>query len=100
MAKQHFKPSQLALYYSPYCPYCHRVLDTMVELGLKPDLKTGMAKELTLKNTGSSKEFAQELKRGGGKSTVPCLSIEKDGEISWLYESADIAVFLKTCVDI
>ncbi len=37
----------------------------------------------------------QELSAGGGKAQVPCLRIEDEpNQISWLYESADIAAYL------
>ncbi len=100
MTQETLKPQQLALYYSPHCPFCHRVLDAMVGLGLNPDLKSGEAGGIALRNTAADKKHAKALKDGGGKSTVPCLSIEKDGAVSWLYESLDIINFLKTRVDI
>lgn len=88
--------SQLALYFSPYCPYCHRVLNAMVELGLNPELAAETASGVALKNTFSHREYANELKAGGGKSTVPCLRIEhEDGGVEWLYESLDIVAFLQ-----
>ncbi len=43
-------PEQLTLYYSPYCPYCHRVLNTLLELGYPADLKNADANGITLKN--------------------------------------------------
>ncbi len=89
------KQEQLSLYYSPYCPFCHRVLDALVELGLMPDLEKNKAGNITLKNTASDQVAKTELKNGGGKTTVPCLRIERDGKIEWLYESMDIVAFLK-----
>lgn len=96
MNTETFEPQQLALYYSPYCPYCHRVLNAMVELGLNPDLVAATADGIALKNTAANREYAQELKQGGGKSTVPCLSISVGENTRWLYESLDIIEFLKT----
>lgn len=90
-----YTPSDLALYFSPYCPYCHRVLNAMVELGATPDLQAANAGGIALKDTTSDKTAAQELRQGGGKSTVPCLRIEHNGQIKWLYESLDIIAFLK-----
>jgi glutathione S-transferase len=37
-----------------------------------------------------------ELIAGGGKGQVPCLRIETDdGNVRWLYESADIIAYLR-----
>ncbi|MGY0399422.1 MAG: glutathione S-transferase N-terminal domain-containing protein [Ostreibacterium sp.] len=89
------KPEQLTLYFSPYCPYCHRVLNAMAELNLNPNLATVDAGGIILKNTISDNEAAKTLKAGGGKSTVPCLRIQYDNHIQWLYESMDIIDFLR-----
>lgn len=96
MKKYLLLPEQLTLYFSPYCPYCHRVLNALVELGLSPKLETADASGIALKNTFTNREAATELRLGGGKSTVPCLRIAYDDEIQWLYESLDIVAFLKT----
>lgn len=88
--------SQLALYFSPSCPYCHRVLNALSGLGFVPDLDAGDAEGITLKNTLSDPQAAAELKSGGGKSTVPCLLIAGDTESTWMYESLDIIDFLQT----
>ncbi|HAI96784.1 MAG TPA: glutaredoxin, partial [Methylococcaceae bacterium] len=32
---------------------------------------------------------------GGGKLKVPCLRIEEDGKVSWMYESSDIINYLE-----
>lgn len=95
MTSHSLTPQQLALYYSPYCPYCHRVLNAMAELGFYPDLKKGDAGGITLKNTFANKTAAKALKAGGGKSTVPCLRIKRGEATQWLYESLDIIEFLK-----
>lgn len=95
MTNTMIKPEQLTLYYSPYCAYCHRVLNALVELGLMPDLATGNAGGLTLKDTFADREAAKALRNGGGKSTVPCLSIKREETVEWLYESIDIVSFLK-----
>ncbi len=41
-----------------------------------------------------------ELRKGGGKSQVPCLRIEHESEkgkvsVQWLYESEDIIAYIK-----
>ncbi len=77
---------QLALYYTPTCPYCLRVLNVLPELSIK----------IELKNIARSNLFRQELIKQGGKSQVPCLRISKTpDDVTWLYESLDIIRFLK-----
>ncbi len=40
-------------------------------------------------------KFREELKQGGGSTTVPCLRIESEDGVQWMYESADISAYLK-----
>lgn len=72
----------LELYYSPYCPYCIKVLNAL----------KGMSVRVTLKNINEDKEAAKTLVEVGGKRQVPCLFING----SPLYESDDIISFLRT----
>ena len=73
--------SNLTLYYSNSCPYCHKVLNFMNTEQL----------ELNLKNVQEKAENRQELIKKGGKGQVPALEI--DGKI--MYESNDIIKWLK-----
>lgn len=72
------------LYYSPYCPFCVRVLYAL----------NGKQHDIELRDTGNAK-YRNELQQGGGKSQVPCLRIEQDGKVQWMYESGDIIQYLK-----
>ena len=72
---------KLELYYRPMCPFCQKVLRFMEESDLA----------LELKDISGDPELAQDLMSLGGKTQVPCLSI--DGEA--LYESDDIIQWLK-----
>lgn len=72
----------LELYYSPYCPYCIKVLNALKD----------MSARVTLKNINEDKEAAKTLVEVGGKRQVPCLFING----SPLYESDDIISFLRT----
>jgi len=42
----------------------------------------------------SNEQFRQELLEQGGKIKVPCLRIEENGQVTWLYESNDIIAYL------
>ena len=71
----------LTLYYSPTCPYCHRVTDFIDSAGI----------ELELKDLQSDPANRSELISIGGRATVPCLVI--DGKA--MYESGDIVDWLR-----
>ena len=74
------------LYQDPTCPFCQRVLGYLRQRG----------KEIPQKNTLSDIEAFKELIRGGGRAMVPCLRVESEnGEVSWVYESADIIAYLE-----
>lgn len=90
-----YTPEQLALYYSPTCPYCHRVLNALDEMGFTPNLANADAGGIALRDKNANKQFEQDLINSGGKKTVPCLRIERDGEVKWQYESLDIIAFLQ-----
>tara|TARA_X000000950_G_scaffold6333_1_gene6846 strand:- start:16068 stop:16229 length:162 start_codon:yes stop_codon:yes gene_type:complete len=36
----------------------------------------------------------RELLQGGGRTTVPCLRIEREDGVEWMFESADIMRYL------
>lgn len=75
---------KLSLYYSPWCPFCVRVLNALKKMSLDVDLR----------DTGD-RQHSSVLQKGGGKTQVPCLFIEQDGQQKWLYESDDIIDFLE-----
>jgi glutathione S-transferase len=69
----------------PSCPFCARVLRFLQESGI----------ELSWRDIHGDRDAYAELLRGGGSSTVPCLRIERDAGVTWLYESADIIDYLR-----
>ena len=66
----------LLLYYSPWCPFCQRVLSHLEKI----------KKTIPMKNLQNDREGRQDLISIGGKAQIPCLII--NGEA--LYESQDI----------
>ena len=70
----------LLLYYSPWCPYCQKVLSHLDKL----------KKTLPMKNLQKDPQGREDLMSIGGKAQLPCLII--DGEA--LYESQDIINWL------
>ncbi|MFV0576768.1 MAG: glutathione S-transferase N-terminal domain-containing protein [Vibrio sp.] len=75
----------LALYHFESCPFCQKVRRSIAELEL--DIET--------RDIRQAPENREELIAGGGKGQVPCLRIEKDGNVEWMYESDVIINYLK-----
>jgi glutathione S-transferase len=73
------------LFHTTSCPYCVRVRKFLDASGI----------EIPLRDTMFDAAARQELISGGGRATVPCLRIETDGAVSWLYESLDIIEYLR-----
>ena len=73
------------LYQFESCPYCARVRRYLEEAGI----------EMPMKDTLRDPVARRELLAGGGDTMVPCLRIERDGEVRWLYESLDIVAYLR-----
>ncbi|MFT2112005.1 glutathione S-transferase N-terminal domain-containing protein [Marinomonas sp. 2405UD68-3] len=76
----------LALYQFFACPFCIKTRRAMHKLNLP----------IQKRDTTQGSPFREELLAGGGKVTVPCLRIEKDGKVEWMYESSDIIRYLET----
>lgn len=72
------------LFKSDFCGYCHRVRHFLDTNGIEVELRD------TLRDAGAYNELIQ----GGGRGTVPCLRIERDGAVEWMYESVDIMQYL------
>ena len=74
----------LTLYEFYLCPFCVRVRRIMRQLRL--GIETRDAKK--------NDAHRNELMVGGGKVKVPCLRIESDGHVTWMYESKEINAYL------
>ena len=79
---------QYQLFKSDTCGFCFRVRAYIEQLGM----------ELPLRDVHAAAEAFRELLQGGGKTTVPCLRIERSTdtgtEVEWMYESLDIMQYL------
>ena len=91
---EHFLPSdtprqdELALYYTPLCGYCTRVIRVIERLGL----------EVEMRNTMTERNHWQALMDARGRATVPVLWIRSpDGTVRWMPESQDIMHYLERC---
>lgn len=75
----------LALYHKTGCPFCAKVLRQLDQLNMT----------IPLHDLVDDTAAARELVQGGGKMQVPCLRIEdKQGHVTWLYESDEINRYL------
>jgi glutaredoxin 2 len=73
----------LELYYYEQCPFCMMVLHKIDQLGLK--------EVITFNNTLENREHREFHVKTTGRTTVPCLYIDK----SPLFESRDIVQWLE-----
>lgn len=79
------KAQSLALYQFEACPFCVKVRRAMKRQSVI----------IELKDAKSNPQHRQELEQGGGRVKVPCLRIERNGEVEWMYESSDIVNYLE-----
>jgi len=84
--KQHIEnlTKNLALYQFHMCPFCVKTRRSLRKLDLPIELRDA-------KNDG---QYRQELLTEGGKVQVPCLRIEEENKVTWLYESKEIEKYL------
>ncbi|GGI86273.1 glutathione S-transferase N-terminal domain-containing protein [Shewanella gelidii] len=75
--------ANMALYQYAACPFCVKVRRAMHRQSL--NIAIVDAKQATNKEV---------LEENGGKVQVPCLRIEEQGEVKWMYESKAIIEFL------
>lgn len=79
------KTNSLVLYEMLACPFCVKVRREVKRLGLN----------IQRRDVKRDQTDMQDLLNGGGKFQVPCLRIDKQSEITWLYESDDIIDYLR-----
>ncbi|MBD5771398.1 glutathione S-transferase N-terminal domain-containing protein [Marinomonas sp. SM2066] len=75
----------LSLYQHFACPFCTKTRRAMHKLNLP----------IQMRSVTQGSAFRAELLEGGGKVTVPCLRIEENGKVNWMYESSDIISYLE-----
>ncbi|MCE0916177.1 MULTISPECIES: glutathione S-transferase N-terminal domain-containing protein [unclassified Pseudomonas] len=74
----------LALYQFHACPFCVKTRRTLHRLNVP----------VALRDAKNDAQHRQALLEGGGRVKVPCLRIEEDGKVTWMYESKDIIAYL------
>jgi len=79
----------LAIYEFRRCPFCVKVRRHMRRLNLN----------IEQRDIKKNSKYRSELMAGGGKTMVPCLRIESEDGVEWLYESTDINAYLTAMVN-
>ncbi|MBC3410831.1 MULTISPECIES: glutaredoxin family protein [Pseudomonas] len=74
----------LALYQFHACPFCVKTRRTLHRLNVP----------VALRDAKNDPQHRQALLEGGGRVKVPCLRIEEDGKVNWMYESKAIIAYL------
>ena len=75
--------SGLSLYEFYACPFCVKTRRAIHRLNI----------DIERRDIRKQQKYYQELETQGS-TKVPCLRIEKDNEVEWLYESNDIINYL------
>lgn len=73
-----------SIYEFDSCPFCIKLRRHLQRRNL----------DIELRNVLDNSKYKEELVQEGGQYMVPCLRMEKDGKVEWMYESSDIIAFL------
>ena len=74
----------IKLYQFYACPFCIKTRRAIKRLNLQIETRNAQ-----------SGQYRAELLAGGGEVKVPCLKIESDEGVQWMYESTDIIQYLE-----
>jgi len=74
----------IKLYQFYACPFCIKTRRAIKRLNLPIETRNAQ-----------SGQYRVELLAGGGEVKVPCLKIESDEGVQWMYESTDIIQYLE-----
>lgn len=75
----------LRLYQFFACPFCIKTRRAMHKMNLPVEKRS----------VSSGSPYRDELLVEGGKIQTPCLRIETEGEVRWLYDSSEIIQYLQ-----
>lgn len=84
-AKAQASMEGLSLYQLHACPFCIKTRRALHKLNVN----------LKINDIAKNPAHRDALKNGGGRVKVPCLKINQDNKVRWLYESDDIIAFLE-----
>jgi len=74
-----------SLYQFYACPFCVKTRRALHRLNL----------DIELRDINKTPAHRTELELGGGRVKVPCLRVENNGMVEWMYESNDIIKYLE-----
>lgn len=74
----------ISLYQFYACPFCIKTRRAIKRLNIP----------VSFRDAQKQGSYREELGAEGGRVKVPCLRIEKDGKVEWMYESKDIINYL------
>ncbi len=77
-------PEAYQLFKTDLCGFCYRVRAFLDQNGI----------DVPLRDTNQDPQAFRELLQGGGRTTVPCLRIQRGEEVEWMFESMDIIRYL------
>ncbi|WP_261841336.1 glutathione S-transferase N-terminal domain-containing protein [Aliamphritea ceti] len=77
--------ANLSLYQYEACPFCVKVRRAMRRFNLNVEVR----------DAKRNQDFKAELEKDGGKLKVPCLRIEEQDGVRWMYESGEIIQYLE-----
>ncbi len=72
------------LFKTDICGFCHRVRSFLSQHDI----------DIPLRDVSQDPDAFRELLQYGGRTTVPCLRIQRGDEVEWMFESADIMAYL------
>jgi glutaredoxin len=75
----------MILYQFFACPFCIKTRRAIYKMNVP----------IAKRSASKGSPYRDELSSGGGKIQTPCLRIEDNGEIQWLYESSEIIKYLQ-----
>lgn len=80
------RANTLSLYQFYACPFCVKTRRAIHKLNVP----------IEIRDAQKNQQHRQALLEGGGKIKVPCLRIEDNNKITWVYESNEIITYLTT----
>ncbi len=76
--------ASISLYQFYACPFCIKTRRAIKRLNIP----------VSFRDAQKQGDYREELGSEGGRVKVPCLRIEEDGKVEWMYESKDIISYL------
>lgn len=78
----------VSVYQLRACPFCVKTRRAIHQLNV----------DIELRDIGKHQEHRATLEKEGGRVMVPCLRIEEESGVRWMYESSDIISYLQQTV--